>query len=405
MTTLAQRPVRVEPMATAVRSARRTVLLLISDLEFGGAQRQVIELANHMDPERFDVHVCSLADYVPLSETLRGSGYRLHVIRKWHKFDFTVIPRLVSLLRKLQVDVLHTYLFDAEFFGRIAGRLAGVPVIVGSERNTSYELAKRNRWAYSLTRSCNDLIIANSNAGAEFNSRMFGLPKEKYRVVHNGVDTEKFTPRDASQLRRTFQIPDGCGVVGMFASFKPQKNHPLLLRAARHVLDRGLKVCFLFIGDELYKGMSDSGPYRKEVESVVDELDLRQHFFFLGNFADVENYYPLCDLTVLPSLFEGTPNVALESMACGVPVVATDVSDNSKVIPDGVAGFIVPSNDETLLAERIIRLLQDAPLRQRMSLAARDWVLQNFSSERLADKTAAVYEEALKSRVECRRLK
>lgn len=148
---------------------------MISDLEFGGEQRQVIELANSMDTMRFQVHVCTLADYVPLSESLRGRASRLHIIRKAHKFDFSVVPKLVQLMRRLRVDVVHTFLFDAEFFGRIAARLASVPAIIGSERNADYVPLRRHVWVYALTRWCNDLTIANSSAGAEFNSRTFNV--------------------------------------------------------------------------------------------------------------------------------------------------------------------------------------------------------------------------------------
>jgi glycosyltransferase involved in cell wall biosynthesis len=157
----------------------------------------------------------------------------------------------------------------------------------------------------------------------------------------------------------------------------------------------------LFVGDELYMGMSGSVSYKYEVEALVDDLGLRKNCIFAGNKQDVENWYSLCDLTVLPSLFEGTPNVALESMACGVPVVATDVSDNRFVIPDERAGFIVPLDDEACLAERICRLLEDASLRSRMSATAREWVTAEFSGPRLAEKTADVYEELLQSR--CRK--
>lgn len=381
----------------AALSAPPIALLLISDLEFGGAQRQVIELANSMDPERFEVHVCSLSDYVPLADGLFDRESRLHIIRKAHKFDIAVVPRLARLMRQLKAKVVHTFLFDAEFFGRLAGRLAGVPIIIGSERNCHYLPQKRHLWAYRLTGACNDLIIANSNAGADFNSRTFNVPRSKYRVVHNGVDTKRFRPGDGIALRRALEIPAECGVVGMFASFKPQKNHGFLLRAARRVLDRTPNVRFLFIGDELYKGMSGSLPYKRQVEGLVDQFGLRQFCVFLGNRADVENYYPVCDLTVLPSLSEGTPNVALESMACGVPVVASDVSDNAQIIPDGEVGFIVPLHDEALLTARILRLLHDKVLQKRMGLQARDWVLAHFSSSCLAEQTAAVYEEVLQS--------
>lgn len=379
-------------------SDSRTVLLLISDLEFGGAQRQVVELANQMDPARFSVHVCSLADYVPLADGLSGAKDRLHIIRKAHKFDFRIVPKLASLFRQLKVDVLHTFLFDAEFFGRLAGRMAGVPAVIGSERNTDYVPLSRHKWALGLTKKYCHLTIANSNAGAAFNSRTFGVHPSHFRVVHNGVDTARFQPRNSSALRASLGLAENAPVVGMFGSFKAQKNHPYMLRAARLIMERIPDVRFLFVGDELYMGMSGSVSYKQEVETLVDDLGLRNNCIFAGNKQDVENWYPLCDLTVLPSLFEGTPNVALESMACGVPVVATDVSDNRFIIPDGLAGFIVPLNDEACLADKISRLLEDASLRSRMSAAARVWVTAEFSGPRLAEKTADVYEEILQSR-------
>jgi glycosyltransferase involved in cell wall biosynthesis len=116
---------------------------------------------------------------------------------------------------------------------------------------------------------------------------------------------------------------------------------------------------------------------------------------FAGNQKNVERYYNACDVTALPSLFEGTPNVALESMACGVPVVATNVSDNAYIVPDGRAGFVVASNDAKSMADRLVRLAQDRELRARMSREARAWVMKEFSCARLAEKTLAVYREAV----------
>ncbi len=374
------------------------IVLVISNLEYGGAQRQVVELANHMDPARFEVHVVSLSDYLPLAEGLRRREGRVHVVRKALKFDATVPLRLAKLLRRLKADVVHGYLFDAEVAARVAGRLAGTPLVIGSERNTDYALKRRQLLVYRLTRGCVDVIIANSSAGAAFNSRTLGMDMSRYRVVHNGVDTTRFKPQSREAIRRELGLAEDEPVVGMFASFKQQKNHPLLFAAARRVLDRMERARFLFVGEQLWGGMHGSDLYRQEMDRLVDALRLRERCVFAGNRDDVERVYPACDVTVLPSLFEGTPNVLLESMACGVPVVATDVSDNARVAPDGRVGYIVPLGDEAALAEKLLALLGDADLRQRMGTAARTWIEQEFSSERLAEKTAAVYLEGLERR-------
>lgn len=379
----------------------RVALVVISDLEFGGAQRQVVELANNMDLERFEVHVACLHDYIPLAAKLTHSSRRVHVIRRRHKFDFTVVPRLARLIRRLGATVVHGYLFDAEIASRLAGRLTGAAVI-GSERNTNYRMKRINLAAYRATRLCHDLTIANSNAGADFNSHLLGQPRHLYRVVHNGVDADRFQPGTEPKLRAELGIPVGDRVVGMFASFKPQKNHPLLLRAAVKILAEIPNTRFLFVGDELFMGMSGSVDFKRAILALVDELGLKHRCTFAGNRKDVERCYRACDVTVLPSLFEGTPNVALESMASGVPVVLTDVSDNSYVVPDGQAGFVVPVGDESRLAQCIIRLLRDDQLRADLGRQARAWTVAEFSGRRLAEKTADVYEEAIALRAPSR---
>ena len=371
-------------------------MLVVSNLEYGGAQRQVVELANHLDPAQFDVRICSLSSYVPLADDLRRRD-QLHVITKRFKFDATVVPRLARLLRRSRTDVVQSYLFDADIAAFLAGRLAGCSLVVGSERNANYVMKKRQVALYRWTRPCVDMLIANSHAGAEFNQRVVGYPSGRYRVVHNGVDTGRFAPAPAEAMRRELGIANDELVVGMFASFKHQKNHPLFFRAAARVLERFPRTRLLLVGDELYAGMHGSDEYKREVLDLVEALGLRDRCLFAGNQDAVHRFYAACDVTVMSSHFEGTANAVLESLSCGVPVVATAVSDTAMILPDGRAGYVVPPGDERAMSERIGALLGDAALKARMGQAARNWILQEFSSERLAAKTADVYRHELQS--------
>ena len=386
---------RQRQSGSAIAQKRLRALLVVSNLEYGGAQRQVIELANSADARRLDVHVCSLSPFVPLADDLADRDRRLHVITKRFKFDASVVPRLARLLRRLGTNVVQSYLFDADIAVRLAGRLAGTPLVVQSERNADYHLKPRQLAAYRVTRWCVDLVIANSRAGAAFNERVLRQEPSLYRVVHNGVNTARFVPGDGEAVRRELGVHADDRVVGMFGSFKRQKNHTLFFAAAKRVLARDPGVRFLLVGDELYGGVHGSHEYKREVDRLVDELDVRDRCLFVGNRRDVSRLYRACDVTVVPSLFEGTPNVALESMACGVPVVATDVSDNALIVPGGRVGYVVPLGHEQELADCIWRLLSDGGLRRRMGRAAREWVVESFSSARLAAKTEAVYREAL----------
>jgi len=371
------------------------VLLVISNLEFGGAQRQVVELANGLNPRRFDVHVCSLSPYVPLAERLRDADRRLHVVRKRFKFDAGVVRRLAKLLRRLGTDIVHSYLFDADIAARLAGRRAGTPVIVGSERNAHYPLKRRQLLAYWLTRGCATAVIANSHEGAAFNRQKLGHRESQYHVIHNGVDTARFRPRDNADVRRDLGIGAADKVVGMFASFKRQKNQPMLLRAAAQLRRRHPGLRLLLVGDELYGGMHGSDLYKVGVQKLIDELGLRSCCVLPGNRPDVERLYCACEVTVLPSLFEGTPNAVLESLACGVPVVVTDVCDHRLIVPDGQVGFVVPLGDEDSLARRLDELLSNEELRSRLGRAGHDWVSEHFSTACMVSRTEQVYRRLL----------
>lgn len=370
-------------------------VFVISDLEFGGLQRQILNVANYMNERQCQVYLCSLAECVPLAAVLKDRDRRLKLILRKAKFDFTVVPRLARFLRQVRADVVYNNLFDATIAGRLAARLARRPVVIDSEANTDYKLKRSNAIALRLTRWCNDMTIANSRAGAAYQSRLLGQPADSYRVVYNGVDVERFKPTEVSRIRQELGLKENQPVVGMFASFKPQKNHPLWLRAARKVIDRVAGVKLMFVGDELFKGGSNSLAFKKTISRTVDELGLREHCLFLGNRPDVENYYNICDVTVLPSLYEGMPNVALESMACGVPVIATNVADNASLILDGRTGYVIPLGDEEILAGRVCRLLLDQNLREQMSKQAQAWMAGEFSCRKFADNTLAVFKEAI----------
>lgn len=373
---------------------RLRVALVVSNLEYGGAQRQVVQLARSLDARRFETRICSLSSYVPLADELPELKQRLHVVEKRSRYDVSVVPRLRRWLTETSADIVHGFLFDAQLAARVAGRLAGVPVVIDSERNSEYHMRLVQRLAFRLTRGCVDLVVANSRAGAAFHQRMHGHPAGQYRVVRNGVDTDRFRPRSGVEARRELGLRDDDVVVGMFGSYKPQKNHPLLFEAAARIAARQARLRLLLVGDQLAGGLRDTDAHKQRVAMLVDRLGLAERCVFVGNRLDLERLYGACDVVALPSLYEGTPNVLLESMACGVPVVATDVGDNPYVVPDGRVGFLVPPADAERLADRLERLVQDEALRRRLGAEARRWAVEAFSLERLAAETAAVYEAA-----------
>lgn len=371
------------------------VLLLISSLEYGGAERQVIELANQLEAHVFETTVCSLSEHVPLATELRDAAHRLEIVPRRGRFDFGVVRRLARLMRRRRIQVVHTFLFDAEIVGRLAAKLARVPVVIASERNADYKRPFLHTLALRLTQSCFDVMIANSLAGKRFNVRTLGLDPARIRVIRNGVDVVRFRPGHGLAVRKQLGIPMSAPVVGMVAAFKRQKRHGDFFQMAQRVLRRFPDAWFVCVGEPLRANLQGAEDYHREMRERVGSLGIAHRCVFAGHRADMPAVYRMLDVTVLTSSREGTPNVLLESMACGVPIVATNVADNEHLVPGGDVGSIVGVGEVEEMADRVCRLLADSHLRRQRGRAARQWVLHRFSTAAMARKAGAVYREVL----------
>jgi glycosyltransferase involved in cell wall biosynthesis len=221
--------------------------------------------------------------------------------------------------------------------------------------------------------------------------RTHRVPEERICVIRNGVDVERFRPLDRAALRQAHAIEGETPLVGMVAAFKRQKGHADFFRMASAVLTRFPDARFLCVGEPLRDNQQGAEDYHREMQALVDSLGVRDRTIFWGAREDMPEVYNLCDVIVLPSRREGTPNVLLEAMACGVPVVANDVADNRYVVPEGETGFVVPLDDVEALTDRVCRLLESPGLRERMGKAGTAWVRREFSLGALTERTGAAY--------------
>jgi len=372
---------------------RVRVMLLTSSLERGGAERQVVELANNLDKRLFDVTVCSLSPDVPLAEHLHDAAQRLLIVPKQRKYDLGLVRRVARLMRHRRIDVVHSFMFDAEMVGRLAGRVARVPAVICSNRCPHLSRSKFKLRLARWTRSCFDLMVANSHAGLEFERDRQHVPEGKLCVIPNGVDTHRFRPGRADHLRKECQL--GCDdiVVGMVAHFRSNKDHATLVRAAARLVEDHPQARFVLLG----KPDGDSG-YYAQAQALASQLGIEDYMRFAGNRENVADWYRCFDIKVLSTRFEGTPNVVLEAMASGLPVVASDVCDNSRIIAHGKNGYLVRPADVGALADTLSNLLDDAALRYRIGQAARDHVQAQYSTEALARRTGDAYMQVLRSK-------
>jgi glycosyltransferase involved in cell wall biosynthesis len=385
----------------AVRNGKPiSVCMLISSLEFGGAERQVVEMVRSFDRKMVKPMVCSLSSQVPLARFLPRKSEELNIVEKRGRFDFTTVFRVARLLRRERIDVVHAFLLDAEIVARLAAPLAGVRAVVASERNTDYVRPRLHTVVLKATQPLFDVMVANSVAGKNFNIRTLGLPESRIEVVHNGVDVERFRPdREVGLVfRERLGIGPGTPLIGMVGSYKRQKGQDNFLRMAARVRQEIPNAHFLLVGEPLRDDFESTSRYQAEVQALAASLRLSDCCRFVGNQQDMKAVYNACDATALLSRHEGTPNVVLESMACGVPVIATDIADNSLIIRTGKTGFVVPPENYEAAAICATQILRNAALRREMGDTARKHVVEQFSLRVAASKLENIYARCLQGK-------
>jgi len=222
------------------------------------------------------------------------------------------------------------------------------------------------------------------------------MPVGRVPVIYSGVDTDRFRPGlDGAALRRENGIAVEARVVAMVARFQRVKGHHTFQAMARRILAQLPDTHFIVAGDDVF-GVSADQRYRDQILSnAKSSAELRARLHYLGFRADVESVYAAADVFVCPSDFESYGLANLEAMACALPAVSTRRGGPSETIAEGVTGFLADPGDAEALAERVLQLLNDAPLRRRMGAAGRDRVMQSFSVGAAAAAHCAIFDDLL----------
>lgn len=369
----------------------KKVILLIDSLVRGGAQRQLVELALNIDRRDFDPTVVVYHDLPQLKSELDAAMVRYVLIRKRHKIDVAFLFRLAAFLRHERPQIIHAFLSTPSFWARIAGSLAGVRKIITSERNMDIEQSRKRVWFEKRLQRLSSRIIVNAEAIRTVLVTRMGIPGDKVRVVYNGVDSEKFGRVSEARVRRlrsALGLDPSDLVFTLPGRLTPQKNHRCLIKAVALLpsIPSNLKV--VFVGNEL------DMPLKTALVSSIEALGLRGHFLFGGAQADMAAMYAASDAVVLPSLWEGFPNVILEAMAARRPVIASDIADNARLVRHGENGYLFPIDDESALAAALATLISLSPdARASLGEAGRQLVDSSYSMSRMVDSTVQIYRE------------
>jgi glycosyltransferase involved in cell wall biosynthesis len=366
------------------------VLYLITELSMGGAQQALVRLLSGLDRERFSPGVaCLYNGGGQAAQSIRSLGIPVTDLMIGHKQDLAALARLQRLVAAASPQILHTSLFHANLPGRIAGRLAGVPVIICSERT----MAMESEWRYRLNRwtiGWVDRVVAVSQKVAEFCVDHIKLPASKITVIYNGLPVPEESGGCREEARKALELGGGIPVLGAVGRLDPAKGFDVLLRA----FSIALKTCPEAYANAHLAIVGD-GPLREPLQALAGELGLTAQTTWAGFRTDVPALLPAFDLFVQPSLFEGLPNTVLEAMAAGLPVAASDAGGTPEVVVNGQTGLLAPTGDPAALARVMARLLSDPGLRRRMGQAGRERVRRHFSIHKMVDETQALYKTLL----------
>ena len=329
-----------------------------------GVKRLFAWMIPRFDPARFDVSLVSLRKKDLSEETLDALGIDITYLHK-SKFDPATLPALLKIIDQKQIDVLHLHGYGATTFGRMAAAMRGIPAILHEHANLT-DTPWFQKLADRLLEPYTDIAIAVSKSTAEFvvNARL--VQPEKVKVVYLGAPHEEFSRERSSDeieaAKRELGIQPGDFAIGTVTRLHESKGNSYLVDAARRVVDRYPHAKFFLVGE---------GPLLQPLTEQSQRLGLGDRFVFAGFTRDVPRVLSAFDLSVFPSLWEGTPLTAFEALAAGKPIVATNADGLLDILTDGRDARIVPSRDADALAGAIADLIARPDERARLSAAAR----------------------------------
>lgn len=367
------------------------ILFLIRSLDYGGAQRQLVNLSKSLRAKGYDVSVCIYYSGGPLDNELQEAGVRLYRLEKKHRWDvFSFFRSLIQFVLKEHPDMIHAYLSTANVISILLKPfLPGISVIWGV-RASNMDLSRYDwfwRFSYFLERKLSrfaDLIIVNSFSGMAYSARN-GFPGEKMIVIPNGIETNEFRPQPQlrEKIRREWGVEKHETLIGLAARLDPKKDHPNFIKAASRVIATRKDVRFVCVGRH-----DDS--HHERLHRLAKEHGLSGRILWAGSRKDMPAVYNGLDILCLSSAFgEGFPNVIGEAMACGVPCVATDVGDSARIVGD--TGIIVPPKQPEDLAEGLKKMIAWIETEKDIVTSrTRERVVEMFGVEKMVSSTETV---------------
>jgi glycosyltransferase involved in cell wall biosynthesis len=369
----------------AGRRRKFRVLHVIDSLDLGGAQVVLENLIRHGNREQFEFEAAAMHGRGVYWDRLAALGVPLHSLSFHHKVPLYV-PRLVWLCLTRRYDVIHTHLLAANVIAKPVATFCGVRVRINHD-HCNDKLTDPRRWALPADRLTNRLsthVIAVSDSTRSFLVEKEGVPADRTTTVHNGIDLEKFRPRPEQRAaaREKWNLPANAFVVAGIGRLTFQKNFALFLDVAAAVVREHPHAVFVLVG---------TGEDEPALRAQAERLGLGERVRFLGYVADMPALWPAFDCLLLTSRYEGLPITILEAMACGTPIVASNLDGMREILRDGENADLVPPGEPAPYTARVRRLITEAAVGTTHAHAALATVRAGYSAEAMARAVESIY--------------
>jgi len=366
---------------------------------FGGATKNTLLTIENLDVKRYQIDLIVGRDvYWPQLRTLKHIRVIQipKLIRAVHPpYDFFALLSIYRILKANEYHIVHTHIAKAGLIGRLAAKLAGVPIIIHGLHGTTFHSGHSKfirKFFISLetlgARYTDCFVCVGEHLKNLYLSQKIGTPR-RYTVIRSGMALDQFysaglwSESKVISKKQELGIQPQQPIVGYVASLEPRKGHKYAIEAIHMIASRHPNIRGLFVGD---------GFYRSELEKIVAKLGLTDIIIFAGYRQDIAEVTATFDVKIFTSQWEGLPQVLVQAVAAGKPVVSFDVEGVREVIDDGNNGYVVPARDSQMLARKVSHLLDDLSLSKQMGARGRELVDASWSIETMVEKTEELYE-------------
>lgn len=363
----------------------KKILHVTYDMRIGGTERVLVNLINSAEaPYQMSVY-CIEEPLGPWGIELQEQGIKISQSQRAAGFDRTLIKDIRAVIQKQKIDVVHCHQYTPWVYGALAAVGTSARVVF-TEHGRFYpdRGSWKRRLVNPLLNRVTGAITSISVATADALEKFEYLPRQKIRVVYNGIEAVRVTQTQVDELRAKLALPTNALILGTIARLDPIKNHSLMLQAFAQVYRQHPNARLIIVGD---------GEEKNNIEKLAQKLAIEDALIMPGYHSDPSPYLALMDIFLLSSLSEGTSMTLLEAMSLGKPCVVTDAGGNAEVIADQVNGLVTKNQDVDAFANAILQLVQQPELRQSYAEQAKARFIEMFSVEKMSREYREIYGE------------